>query len=273
MASLPTPRQLLTSIINTLTSNASNTPHIQNVNPPHDTPTNPLKVLLSSQRALLTTLHVLFPPPMLLQALDLLDRGLVTRLIQSSSISDQEAIASEPIASVPLVQPPQAHIHLPEASSPSSHPPPPTEKGEKQNIVYLVRSSQPLRSRFSHSRTPSVTSSASVYAVRLEAWSCTCAAFAFAAFPGASSTFSADFEEGGDLGYGPGRNEEEEEEEWEFGSMSFDGKGDAGEKGEENVPCCKHLLACLLGERWQRVLGGYVRGEESGKRGDGRRWR
>jgi hypothetical protein len=40
---------------------------------------------------------------------------------------------------------------------------------------------------------------------------------------------------------------------WEFGGLSFDGK----EGGK--VPVCKHLLACLLVERWEDVFGGYVK--------------
>lgn len=43
---------------------------------------------------------------------------------------------------------------------------------------------------------------------------------------------------------------------WEFGGLSADGR-DGGADGS-NVPCCKHLLACVLAERWDAVLGGYV---------------
>lgn len=40
---------------------------------------------------------------------------------------------------------------------------------------------------------------------------------------------------------------------WEFGGLSKDGKDGAG-----GVPCCKHLLACVLAEKWSEVLGGYI---------------
>lgn len=43
------------------------------------------------------------------------------------------------------------------------------------------------------------------------------------------------------------------EKEWEFGGRCQDGK----ESGA--VPICKHLLACVLAERWEDVLGGLVR--------------
>jgi hypothetical protein len=104
-----------------------------------------------------------------------------------------------------------------------------------------------------------------LYIVRLGAWNCTCAAFAFAAFPGGGSqAFSMDV--------GP-RVEDREmdmdideagegagEDGWGFGGVSLDGAG-AG----DNVPCCKHLLACLLAERWQSGLGSYVEERRIGR--------
>ena len=104
---LPTPRQLITSILNSLfTPPSSNLEEQQNFKKENndvasttttslsaanaasnqikseddETPSNPLKTLSPQQRALLTTLHVLIPPPTLLQALDLLDRGLVSKV-------------------------------------------------------------------------------------------------------------------------------------------------------------------------------------------------
>ncbi|KAK0634723.1 hypothetical protein B0T17DRAFT_514141 [Bombardia bombarda] len=51
--------------------------------------------------------------------------------------------------------------------------------------------------------------------------------------------------------------EEEEEDDgrksaWSFGGMTLDGSDGGG------VPICKHLLACLLAERWSAALGRYV---------------
>lgn len=40
-------------------------------------------------------------------------------------------------------------------------------------------------------------------------------------------------------------------EQWEFGGMGIVREG-------EGVPVCKHLLACVLGERWEGVMGGFV---------------
>lgn len=47
----------------------------------------------------------------------------------------------------------------------------------------------------------------------------------------------------------------DEEQEWSFGGLSTDGLPG----GAEGVPCCKHLLACLLAERCEEELGGYVK--------------
>ena len=87
-----------------------------------------------------------------------------------------------------------------------------------------------------------------MYIVRLGPWNCSCAAFAFSAFPGAASSLVFDAEEheadeDGDLGDGePGG------EKWQFGGVSRDGLGGG-------VPCCKHILACVLAERMAEWVG------------------
>ncbi|KAL3418667.1 hypothetical protein PVAG01_10383 [Phlyctema vagabunda] len=207
MTSLPSPRIFLTNLLNTLSTIPA---------PPTDditttTTTNPLKNLRSQHRALLSTLHVLFPPPMLLQSLDLLDRHLVTRLIPG--------------------------------------PPASESPGGKSIVVYQIRSSQQPRSRFNHGVSSSTNTP--VYTVRLRAWNCTCAAFTFSAFPGSSAAFTPE------LVHGDGVPEVtragDDEGSWEFGGLSSDGSN-----SDENLPCCKHLLACLLAEKWEAVLGAYV---------------
>lgn len=42
---------------------------------------------------------------------------------------------------------------------------------------------------------------------------------------------------------------------WSFGGASYDGTQG---RESEGVPCCKHLLACLLAERWHAALGGHI---------------
>ncbi|KAN0110338.1 hypothetical protein V8E51_006725 [Hyaloscypha variabilis] len=258
-SSLPSTRQLLTSILNTLSAPTPQQPSTI-VNEPYSTPSNPLKNIPSSQRALLTTLHVLFPPPLLLQALDLLDRGLVLRVIENSPSStvDPSEILREEEATGPSVYPPQANIHL----APSTPPAPGAGEAEagkekgKRNAVYRVRTSQPPKSRFRDSGGGMAGSN--IYTVRLQAWNCSCAAFAFSAFPGGfGGSGKAAWKMGGEGDGVGGVGREGEREDWGFGGLSFDGR----EGGGKGVPVCKHLVACLLGERWG-VLGGYIKERE-----------
>lgn len=217
---LPTPRVFLTSLINNISAIPAST-----ITTTDSGPDNPLKGLTSTHRALLSTLHVLFPNNIFLPALDLLDRGLVTRLVQV------EENAREVLEN-PTAVPPQGPANLSTIA--------PALEVQK-NALYQVRSAQQPRSRFNQS----ISASVPVYIVRLDAWSCSCAAFTFSAFPASSGLFQPCVS---------GKDEDAEiggEEDWQFGGMSL------GTGGDE-IPCCKHLLACLLGEKWNAVLGSYV---------------
>lgn len=300
-STLPTPRVLLTSLLHTLTSSPPPRQHPPPVKAPDEAVRNPLKLLPPSQRALLSTMHVLFPPPMLLQALDLLDRGLVLRVREEEAPPARtRALISVPGPGVPSqgeegeeeaeeeerdVFPPQANVHL--RSSPPLLAPAHAEdesargagveegsgeKGEGSGrgngngtVLYQVRSSQPPRSRFRDAGAGTGTGSLGgmVYTVRLAAWNCSCAAFAFSCFPASSSSSSSppryplrEVWEGDRADEGVSEDaaggEDDGDAGWEFGGWSRDGR-DGGQ-----VPCCKHLLACVLGERWD-VLTGYVK--------------
>lgn len=237
-SSLPTPRQLLTSILNAISDIPPPLP------PPNTSTTrpdslwgrsdqasssNPLKRLDPSHRPLFTTLHVLFPS-LLLPALDLLDRGLVTRLIQLPDRQRHED------GDMDMADDGDAAQQGRKRSS-SSTPP-------ASSTVYLVRSAQKPTGRRSDA-----AASQTVYIAHTAAWNCTCAAFAFAAFPPAASTLSTRTNQG------------EVEGDWGFGGMSFDG---LGENEGGLPPCCKHLLACVLAERWV-VLRDYVNERRLGK--------
>ena len=247
-STLPSPRDLLTSIFNSLPQTATTL----ELGLPNNNPnSNPLKALSAIHRSLLVTLHVLFPS-LLLQALDLLDRGLVTRVVQVTP-----STTSEPQATT--VRPPQAHIHLPVTEhSESGDGEQPEGQGVNQgqkrneNTIYLVRSAQSTHSRSASSSSRYSTAQGHSYIVRLTAWNCSCAAFAFSAFPASTSgPFSPRFE---DTASGA-RDAPETDTAWEFGGLSSNGTAGHG----EGVPCCKHLMACLMAERWERVLGGYVK--------------
>ena len=204
---LPTPRALLTSLLSSLATSPPQPKPTADANPNSkskskatslptttDSPPNPLKSLPASQKTLLATLHVLFPPPTLLQALDLLDRGLVTRVHVSPS-SQQQGVDSSTSASGPE----HAHEDVPRDSEREVFPCPRMAQGGSKNIFYRVRSAQSQsRSRYhaSPAGNAEIPAGGLVYTVRLRAWNCDCAAFAFAAFP----PFYPSLDSGGEIG-------------------------------------------------------------------------
>ena len=175
----------------------------------------------------LLTLHALFPTT-LLPALDLLDRRLITRFTLQDG--PQEQVAS---------------------------------RGDRRSrsAVYYVKSNahRDGRSRYSRGGDVGVNS----YEVRTKAWNCTCAAFAFSAFndPGSSPIYEQD-DQFKDNGRHDALADEEDDEmldvpepqedastetrDWQWGGLMLE---------EENVPLCKHLLACVLVEQWDVACG------------------
>ncbi|ESZ98535.1 hypothetical protein SBOR_1067 [Sclerotinia borealis F-4128] len=347
---LPPPRSFMTSLFNTLTASSSSlssslSPQLQPHNPSHIPPRlcdsrstatnekanrrgnenanqkeNPLKNVEAEKKALLMTLHVIFPPPLLLQALDLLDRGGVERIVfwwegeargngygegEGKDLSGEERVTSRYHATHAETNqttgegaessiPPQAHIQiqlplpLPLPPAPHAHAQPPTSasnpssptKSRNKITLHQVRSSQPSKWNSSHSHSQyqshshattrsnsrygvsaGMAPSDNIYTVHLDAWNCTCAAFTYSAFPAlptssisSSSHYSASFNPTSSpllQNKNPQEKEKEtpEEEKWQYGGTTAK---------DPQVPICKHLVACLLGERWAGVLGGYV---------------
>lgn len=110
--------------------------------------------------------------------------------------------------------------------------------------TFLVRSLATTLTR----RHRDVGFSSQRYLVQLGTWQCACPSFTFDAFPVSTGT-AVDYEaEDSSL------DEKEKASEWSFGGMSLDGLGASG----GDVPCCKHLLACLIVEKWSGLLGSYV---------------
>lgn len=244
---LPTPIELLNSILETLTEPP----------PPLDchpisksSSSNPFRTLPNSHRALLTTLHVLLPST-LLQAFDLLDRGLITRI---SLLKEDDCIEKKQQESMLLPKTytasktsvGQSNI-MPEKKSNS-------EIGSYNYCLYQVRSSQLIsklsgrQSHFAAASPPALT-----YTVHLNAWNCSCAAFAFSAFPVTESGSPpwSDFKDFPDKEKLDDR--ERQKGIWAFGTMHPE------LKKLESPPICKHLLACLFAEKWGSVLGAYVK--------------
>lgn len=291
---LPTPRQVLSSLLDAISqipppaADDHHHQYDQTVTTPTDsteaeaapgpstvptTTTNPLRLIPPAQRPLLATLHVLFPS-LLLPALDLLDRGLVSRLVLLPP-----SLAASSGGSSSHHHPPPPHLH------PSHHhhhheksPSPPLSR------VYQVRSAQhhnhghqKKRSRAARvgeemGYTPhhqhgggggSSVGGGAYYIVHTAAWSCTCAAFAFAAsFPSSTSSSSALSRPVVEEGHRGKRRQHEEGRSAE--SWSFGGYADYGDE-DATPPCCKHLLACVLAERWDGVLGRYMDRRDVGR--------
>lgn len=256
MATIPPPRALLTSILRTLTSPSDLPPQPPSSNT--EQPTNAFHNLSPEKRALLTTLHVLFPIPMLLQALDLLDRGLVVRVVNSPNVLSPSPPGLqgdiEDDGDIELQRPTMplgTHDHL----RPEHH--------ERKILLHQVSSSQPPKSRFSHSAAHGA-GGVTRYVVRTEAWHCSCAAFAYSSFPPSSSPYEsavpwaeeslrqysaiAHPEWRGQERYRDRRDGEDDKREW----------GGRSKEGEGGIPLCKHLLAAVLGEWWPDVLGSSV---------------
>lgn len=213
--SLASPRQFLTKLMCALPS----------PNPSVST-SNPLGDLESQDRQLLLTLHVVFPNE-LLPALDLLDRGLVTRF----KIQPHGPIAAGPSHT----DDPTEETILKDSTSPTA-------------TVYYVQSAQQHRSSYSRTNNRTYDPVPTSHEVRLSAWHCSCPAFAFAAFP---STLDEDPDPENERsnhsvaaaaipGTTYARGSATVADTWWFGGLA---------RGDATPPVCKHLLACVLVEK------------------------
>lgn len=210
MNSLQSPRHLVASLFSSLSSDPA---QATGPTPTTQTPTgNPLKDAPPSIQKGLLTLHVLFPNE-LLPALDLLDRGLVTRFIPDQA----------PIAASGEGDDMQRTCHATE--------------------VYHVQSAAQHHQQHSSSRYRSAAGGVTSYEVRLQSWNCSCPAFAFATFPAAAASEDGEarplaIDEALDQGGLRGAGGKGGGTQWTFGGLTrgFD------------LPVCKHLLACVLVE-------------------------
>lgn len=182
--------------------------------------------MTSRRRTLLLTLHVLFPS-LVLPALELVDNRLVTRLQ-----APRKDVYSE-LESVKACGDGDAQNF-----SSSSGP----ENNNKLHMVfgsqgsfsaYVVQSSSPSRSLARELHTNTVSQ---VHIVHLAAWNCSCKDFQRNKF----------YHQGFDDRWSTRASD----------ACSPDLADNTGASllpctsvGEKNVPCCKHLLACLVMER------------------------
>ncbi|XXH05226.1 hypothetical protein Hte_011651 [Hypoxylon texense] len=267
-AGVPTHRQFLTSLIDSLTSvpvpatpSSAAAPNAEGKNNNNNNNNNPLKLVPPACRPLFTTLYALYPL-ILLPALDLLDRRLATRVFVGPHRQQQDTTAKSETGA-------KSDLQLGLVCDDDKDGNKEEEEGEvaagnysstpRSNSYYIVRSAQQQQTR-RHGWGSNASPSGLLYVVRLDAWNCTCAAFAFAAFPREDNQqHSYVIEPASSKARKRGMKKEGrvegQSEKWEFGALSIDGREGSGIAG---VPCCKHLLACLLAERWHDLLGGYV---------------
>ncbi|OTA99537.1 hypothetical protein M426DRAFT_325067 [Hypoxylon sp. CI-4A] len=238
-SSVPSSRVFMTSLIDSLNAipQPTTTSSTASVTVPSAGETNPLKLIPAAHRPLLTTLYALYPLT-LLPALDILDRRLATRIIIQPPHPQHDTSASKTAA--------EETNPLPQNQNSRR-----TVIGKETPSFYRVRSAQPQHPR----RGGGEPSPGLSYVVRLDAWNCTCAAFAFAAFPREERDQSHGYTIEPSPSTAPIFGIGKDDTDWQFGALSVDGLEGSGIAG---VPCCKHLLACVLAERWDGVLGGYV---------------
>ncbi|OAQ97844.1 hypothetical protein LLEC1_00017 [Akanthomyces lecanii] len=180
----------------------------------------------SQRKTLILTLHVIFPG-MLLPALDLLDRNLVRRLALKTPSPDKEREQDASLAS--SIQPRRLKEHKSTVGC---------------QRVYTARSAA---STLPRRGAGSPGASARVYLVHLDAWSCSCAGFAVDAYAAVGRERQVESATGG--------NGDAATRTWKFGGSSTT---TLDAQGAEAIPCCKHLLACLLVDEWEDLLAAHV---------------
>jgi hypothetical protein len=262
---LPSTRHLLTSLISTIASSTKQ----QNQSEGTSNPLSNTPATSQNTKSAFLTLHSLFPHDFL-PALDLLDRGLVTRFVlarepeveeppeenfaggENDDTGDPENERQRTETLRDDNQTEQRPHSEPQANHAKS------KRKRKETTVYQVRSAQRTKtsSRSDHP-TSTTTTTGTSYEVRLEAWNCSCPAFAFAALPvDAAENGHRDDGIGGDgddAGYGLTGHQSDTT----ATAVAHDGEdeiawlGFGGLTRGKDVPVCKHLLACVVAERCQ----------------------
>ncbi|PYI30999.1 hypothetical protein BP00DRAFT_184906 [Aspergillus indologenus CBS 114.80] len=192
---------------------------------------------IAGVKSLMLALHCLFPNELLL-ALDILDRGLVRRLVSTHDATSSPTTYAGDLTT----QAPSAGL---------------TED------VFLVNSASGVSTQSASPYHPySTDSETKAYEVRLQAWSCTCPTFTLAAFRGSLSpapemTSLSTIATASAIELLP-----RPEHAISHGSYPFGGTLARGSV-RSSPPVCKHLLASWLAVRCPNLLGkgnnGFVR--------------
>ncbi|EXJ80090.1 hypothetical protein A1O3_08376 [Capronia epimyces CBS 606.96] len=209
-------------------------------------------------RSVFLTLQVLFPHE-LLPALDILDRGLVTRF--TVQIGDGHKQENESRLSA-----------LPDVNPDARYAARPDEDWE----VYYIQSSSAVtsrptgRGRSTRSRTAGSSrystrrhdAGATFYEVRLDSWNCNCPAFSVSAFQGMNAQGDGEdvcgsvFDKIGDLLSSSGAaSVSTERAGWVFGGVTTN-------ISTRLVPSCKHILAAVLAKAAPNLFASGVRAKK-----------
>ncbi|OQV09462.1 hypothetical protein CLAIMM_13582 [Cladophialophora immunda] len=186
-------------------------------------------------RPVFLTLHMLFPHE-LLPALDLLDRGLVTKFLVKHSapeVDDQECVpqwGSSPGGTRSVLECSEAQL--------------PAQRDVNGWEVFYVQSSSAMdkqisRPRF-HPRGGNTSATVPFYEVRLDGWNCTCPAFSVSVFQSLNLQCDRDsgvFEDTTHLARISG-SKSKIKDNWGFGGTAT--------LEVATVPSCKHLVAAFL---------------------------
>ncbi|KAL2001126.1 hypothetical protein VTN02DRAFT_2212 [Thermoascus thermophilus] len=233
---LPFPRQFLTRLMDQLSTHSPpESKHDENIvagtRTGYHQSLNSFSKLSSSQlskvKPLMLTLHCLFPNELLL-ALDILDRRLVRRLTVENADDENIFNASNTTKGRGTV------LHAQSQQNDTTWQ---RRTAEEEEQLFFVRSTSATSSGRSHAGIEKN------YEVRLQAWNCTCPAFALSVLQGME--LSDDVE--------PSLCQNDAE----------DGQGDCRFGGTltrdcftKYPPVCKHLLACILVAWCPALFGG-----------------
>ncbi|KAH9878734.1 hypothetical protein IAQ61_002008 [Plenodomus lingam] len=270
-ATLPTARQFVTQLLNSLSALSLT----EDAAAASVAVGNPLQNASDQVKKQFLALQVLFPNEFI-PALDLLDRRLVTRFHICNADDNNEETNNDRTSDTSAQQnhPRQQHPRSPTTIqqdhtmtdfNPDQLPSPDTEiplpnpniHNPTTNTIYYVQSAAPPRpTRFSTSIDTTI-----FYQVRLTAWNCSCPAFAFNAFPADISSIP-NSNTTPNLSHPAFIPTPTTQSPTLFGGVSLD---------MGMPPVCKHLLACVLAEKCDGLFGRFVC-EKKGGVGEAAGW-
>lgn len=214
---------------------------------------NDINLASLAVRSSLLTLHAIYPT-VLLPALDLLDRRAITRLTLRISDPKDEDVAASTNSAADNHTYTESGASKVDAEQESYR----LERslGNAERFLYLVNSSNNREHSGQGRYSKRGDLESCVYEVHLKAWSCSCAAFAFAGFNLQGSFDRSPLivhqNDNGHSKIAPSDEGNALEDPKSYGIKigELDWGGLMLDKDGSKVPICKHLLACVVSECW-----------------------